>query len=113
MIAALKRSGGAATSPIAIYKSVLALRRKRHSSLFEAEVDVLDFLSAAGEDVVPVEAGSAHGALEAFSVYGKGTKHPAQLNLADCFVYAQAKAARAALLFKGDDFSKTDIEAAI
>jgi len=35
------------------------------------------------------------------------------LNLGDCFAYAQAKAARAALPFKGDDFSKTDIEAAV
>ena len=51
-------------------------------------------------------------ALEAFDRYGKGNQHPAQLNLGDCFAYAQAKLSGAALLFKGEDFSKTDIESA-
>jgi ribonuclease VapC len=38
--------------------------------------------------------------------------HPAQLNLGDCFAYGQAKALKAKLLYKGGDFSATDIEAA-
>jgi ribonuclease VapC len=54
----------------------------------------------------------AHLALQAFDHYGKGTGHPARLNLGDCFIYAQARVGGAALLFKGDDFSKTDIESA-
>jgi ribonuclease VapC len=112
LIAALKRSGGAATSPIAVYEATLGLRRKRRSSVAEAEADVMDFLRAAGVELAPIDPGAAHRALEAFSQYGKGT-HPARLNLGDCFAYAQAKSARAALLFKGDDFSKTDIEAAV
>lgn len=40
--------------------------------------------------------------------YGRG-RHPARLNLGDCFAYALAKALDAPLLFKGDDFLKTDI----
>jgi ribonuclease VapC len=44
---------------------------------------------------------------------GKGTGHPAQLNLGDCFAYAQARTFCAPLLFKGDDFSKTDIPTAL
>jgi ribonuclease VapC len=113
LIAALKRSRGAATSPIAVYEATLGLRRKRRSSVVEAEADVMDFLRAAGVELAPIDPGAAHRALEAFSRYGKGTQHPARLNLGDCFAYAQAKSARAALLFKGDDFSKTDVEPAV
>jgi len=47
-------------------------------------------------------------AREAYFRYGKGY-HPAGLNLADCFSYALAKTRNDTLLFKGDDFSKTDI----
>ncbi len=43
--------------------------------------------------------------------YGKGN-HPAALNFGDCFAYALAKAKGEPLLFKGEDFSRTDIEAA-
>jgi ribonuclease VapC len=43
----------------------------------------------------------------------KGRGHPAQLNLGDCFAYARAKNAQATLLFKGEDFDKTDILPAV
>ena len=46
--------------------------------------------------------------LEAYAHYGKG-RHPAKLNMGDCFAYACAKSHKAKLLFKGDDFTKTDI----
>lgn len=48
---------------------------------------------------------------EACAQFGKG-RHPAALNMSDCSAYACAKANRAALLFKGDDFSKTEIRIA-
>ena len=47
-------------------------------------------------------------ATQAYAEFGKG-RHPAALNMGDCFAYACAKANRARLLFKGDDFTKTDI----
>ena len=47
-------------------------------------------------------------ALTAFDRYGRGRGHPAQLNLGDCFAYAAASAHWAALLFKGEDFDKTE-----
>jgi ribonuclease VapC len=47
-------------------------------------------------------------AAEADADFGKG-RHPAALNMGDCFAYACAKANDAALMFKGEDFSKTDI----
>ncbi len=51
-------------------------------------------------------------AMEAFLSYGKG-RHPARLNMADCFAYALAKQLDAPLLYKGDDFSQTDIRSAL
>ncbi len=49
-------------------------------------------------------------AVDCFNRYGKG-RHPAQLNFGDCFSYACARACEARLLFKGVDFSRTDINA--
>ncbi|HEX4765912.1 MAG TPA: type II toxin-antitoxin system VapC family toxin [Lichenihabitans sp.] len=48
-------------------------------------------------------------AIDAFRRFGKG-RHPAALNFGDCFSYALAKATGEPLLFKGDDFSRTDIK---
>src|SRR5271168_2791221 len=70
-------------------------------------------LGLAGVRTVSVIDKEAHTVLAAFSRYGKGRGHPAQLNLGDCFAYAVAKNALATLLFKGEDFDKTDILAAI
>jgi ribonuclease VapC len=63
--------------------------------------------------VVEVVFGEQHWreALEAFRRYGKG-RHPAALNFGDCLSYATARIADHPLLFVGNDFSRTDIEAA-
>jgi len=52
-------------------------------------------------------------ATAAFLKYGKGQGHPAQLNFGDCMAYAAAKIDSVPLLFKEDDFRKTDVESAI
>lgn len=52
-------------------------------------------------------------AVAAFDRFGKGTGHPAKLNLCDCMAYAVAKVYGAPLLYKGSDFSHTDINAAL
>jgi ribonuclease VapC len=57
---------------------------------------------------VPVDDNLAELTAHAFFSYGKG-RHPAGLNYGDCFSYALAKHLQAPLLFKGEDFSKTDI----
>ncbi len=49
-------------------------------------------------------------AVDCFERYGKG-RHPAQLNFGDCLSYASAKAHGAKLLYKGDDFAETDVNA--
>jgi ribonuclease VapC len=65
-----------------------------------------------GIKIAGTDARQAHLAREAYQRYGKGN-HPARLNLGDCFAYALAKARGEPLLFKGDDFRHTDVEAAL
>jgi ribonuclease VapC len=112
LLSTLESAGPAETTPLAVYEAVLGVSRKRQWSVAEAEAHVRDFLEAAGVVVQPIQPEAAHVALEAFARYGKGTGHPARLNLGDCFIYAQAKVGGASLLYKGQDFSKTDIESA-
>lgn len=52
-------------------------------------------------------------AADAFERYGRGSGHPAKLNFGDCFAYAAAIALGAPLLFKGDDFTLTDVRPAL
>ena len=68
----------------------------------------LDLLDKYRIITVPVDDSFAELAAEAFFIYGKG-RHPAGLNYGDCFSYALAKQLKVPLLFKGEDFSKTDI----
>jgi len=72
-----------------------------------------DFVREAGMIVEAVTAGQAQLARRAYRAYGKGTGHPAGLNFCDCFAYALAKETREPLLYKGNDFARTDIEAVI
>ena len=97
------------TSPIAVFEAALGICRKRHASVEEAEADIREFLGVAEIRAISITEREAETALAAFSRYGKGRGHPAQLNLGDCFAYAMARNHRTALLFKGDDFSQTDI----
>ena len=57
----------------------------------------------------PVTLEQADIARAAYRDFGKGSRHPAALNFGDCFAYALAKSMREPLLFKGDDFSHTDV----
>ena len=69
------------------------------------------WLLRAGVEIVAVDAIHADQARRAWRRFGKG-RHPAGLNFGDCFSYALAALTQEPLLFKGNDFSKTDIEAA-
>ncbi len=66
-------------------------------------------LDHAGIVIAPFDAQMAELAFDAFRGYGKGQKHPAQLNIVDCAAYALAKARGEPLLFKGRDFEMTDV----
>ncbi len=66
-------------------------------------------LEVLGIDVVPVDARQVDLAFDGFRRFGKG-RHPAGLNFGDLFAYALARALDAPLLFKGDDFGRTDVK---
>jgi ribonuclease VapC len=63
--------------------------------------------------VEPVTESQARIAREAYRDFGKGSGHPAGLNFGDCFAYALAKATGEPILFKGDDFGRTDLTSAL
>lgn len=100
------------TSAVAIFEAALGIFRKRQSTVDQALDDVRQLLEEADIRVVGISEAEAVEALSAFSRYGKGRGHPAQLNLGDCFAYAVARTNDVPLLFKGNDFSETDIESA-
>ena len=106
---ALEKARTPITSPIAIFEATLGVCRQRHANVEEAEQDVGEFLELAGVRIEPITDKETRTALAAFSRYGKGRGHPAQLNLGDCFAYALAKDKSAPLLFKGNDFGQTDV----
>jgi ribonuclease VapC len=72
-----------------------------------------EFLRDSGFEVLPIGLIELAVARQAFGQYGKRMGHPAQLNFGDCFSYALAKTRDLPLLFKGNDFSQTDIVAAL
>jgi ribonuclease VapC len=63
--------------------------------------------------IEPVTEEQARIARQAYRDYGRGSGHPAELNFGDCFAYALARATGEPLLFKGSDFTRTDIEPAL
>jgi ribonuclease VapC len=78
----------------------------RHGDAGARELDL--FLLRAQADVVPVTAEHAALGRDAWVRYGK-SRHPAGLNFGDCFAYALARASGEPLLFKGQDFRRTDV----
>ncbi|MFP4003969.1 MAG: type II toxin-antitoxin system VapC family toxin [Alphaproteobacteria bacterium] len=68
-------------------------------------------LNALGIEIVATDRNQAYAARRAYRKFGKG-HHPAALNFGDCFSYALSTATGEPLLYKGNDFSRTDVEAA-
>ncbi|MFQ6180680.1 type II toxin-antitoxin system VapC family toxin [Sinorhizobium meliloti] len=111
-------------SPLSMLEAVISLARIVSISQFgdqvptppelidEIQEDVAKFLETIGAREVSVSGSLHRNAIEAARNYGRFVGHPARLNFGDCFSYACAKEYRLPLLFKGDDFSKTDIDAA-
>jgi ribonuclease VapC len=69
-------------------------------------------MSEAAITIQPITAEIGEAAITAFDRYVKG-RHSASLNMGDCYSYALAKTLRLPILFKGDDFGRTDLEAAV
>jgi ribonuclease VapC len=72
-----------------------------------------EFVETAGLRVEPVTEHQAAVARAAYRDFGKGSGHPAGLNFGDCFAYALAKDTSEPLLFKGGDFTHTDVQPAL
>jgi ribonuclease VapC len=62
---------------------------------------------------IPFDQQQSDIAFDAFKRYGKGRRHPAQLNIIDCAAYALARSRNLPLLFKGNDFAQTDVTSAL
>ncbi len=82
---------------------VLAARAGR-----DACADVRSLLADLRADVVPLDENQALRAAEAWERFGRG-RHPAKLNLGDCYSYALAVSTGRPLLYKGNDFTQTDV----
>jgi ribonuclease VapC len=95
-------------SPTVIFEATVVLAGKRQIDVDDATRLIIDFLNELNAEILPATRDTALAALDAFSRYGKG-RHPARLNFGDCFSYAGAKAAGAALLYVGEDFRRTDL----
>ena len=97
------------TSGLVRLETVMRTASKLRVSVEDAQQAFDAILTEASIEVVQITDAMARTAVNAFSQYGKGRGHPAQLNLADCMAYAAAKAYQCPLLFIGNDFSKTDL----
>ncbi len=103
----------AATANYVSAASLLEARMILFARSGDSAVLALDaFLLKSRMTVVEVSPRIGDIAFDAYRRYGKGSGHRAALNYGDCFSYALAKHLAAPLLFKGDDFSKTDVRPA-
>jgi ribonuclease VapC len=107
----LEEADRAYTSGMAIYEATLGIARVLNISIGAARDDVRRFIVAARVKIIAISADIGYAALSAFERFGRG-RHPARLNMGDCFAYACARALSVPLLYKGDDFSQTDIATA-
>lgn len=76
-------------------------------------LDTSEFCELMEVQIVPFDEAQAKIARDAYKRFGRGSKHPANLNFGDCFSYALAKSKNDTLLFVGEDFAKTDIKPAV
>lgn len=95
-------------SALSVWETVAGLCHSYMFSVPSARAHVGRFLDVGGFRFVSTGEREFDIAADAYAQFGKG-RHPAGLNMGDCFAYACAKANQATLLFTGDDFTKTDI----
>ena len=105
----IERAGSCVTSPLVVLESTMRLSSKLSVEPVDVGAVVASFLADAAIAVVPIEPADTGLAIDAFQRYGKGRGHPTRLNLADCLSYACAKRLGIGLLYKGGDFSRTDV----
>ena len=104
----LEQAGRRLTSPLVRLEAcaVLATRLDIAPTLAQSLFD--DLLAEADIEIIALTDPIGRVAVACFETYGKG-RHPARLNIVDCFSYACAKSLGVSLLFKGEDFARTDV----
>jgi ribonuclease VapC len=98
-------------SAVSAWETVAGLSRSYNLSVSAARARVRFFLKMFDFRHVVIGEAEFEAAAEAYERFGKG-RHPAALNMGDCYAYACAKTNQASLLFIGNDFTKTDVKAA-
>ena len=105
-------------SPLTFYEATVSLAAKlarqtglpNDSALIDrAQKAVAEFIVSLGVKEILISPDIGRKAIEAAKLYGRPVGHRANLNFGDCFVYACAKAYRLPVLYKGNDFSHTDL----
>lgn len=104
-IGALASQPGNSISAVNWLEAMMVVNSRRGK---EGTHELQALLNLARAEIAPVDARMAQLAFAAWLRFGKG-RHPAALNFGDCFSYALATLRDEPLLFKGDDFSKTDL----
>lgn len=106
-------------SPVVRMEAVLAMVRARVEARGKGPATAADYadatalvdqlLEALEAQDMPITSEIGKAAIAALAIYGKQVGHPAQLNMGDALSYACAKAEEVPLLYKGQDFSETDL----
>lgn len=104
-------------SPLVRFEAVMSLARARAGDgrkptpelVLQVGQVVDDFALEIDAREIPISDEIGRAAVDAAARYGKAVGHPADLNFGDCFAYACAKTLRAKLVYKGNDFAKTDL----
>lgn len=96
------------SAAVALEGAIVMMRRAGRDAASDALTRYRQLVDQLGLEIEPVSAGQVGIAQAAYQRFGKGM-HPAGLNFGDCFTYALAKETGEPLLFKGDDFSQTDL----
>lgn len=111
--AAIERADVRRTTPLVRLETAMVLTTLLNVVPESADASITALFREAEIEVVPITDDLARAAVVAFARYGKGRGHQARLNIADCLIYAAAKAADASLLFIGTDFVRTDIQSVL
>lgn len=108
-VSVLDDSADACCSAVSFVETFMVAMSRVLDFTFDRYIALMDGL---GIRRIPVDEQQGVMSAQAFLRFGKG-RHPAKLNLGDCFSYALAKSLNAPLLYKGEDFGRTDIVAAV
>ncbi|MCW3838386.1 type II toxin-antitoxin system VapC family toxin [Sphingomonas canadensis] len=109
LISALDGDSERLWSAMSCWEAVASLRRSYGMDVVTARREVESGARLMGLELVPIGPEELTCALDAYQRFGKGSGHAARLNMGDCFAYACATTNDARLLYKGDDFARTDI----